>query len=217
MQCGQSFMFNIIVLWTTAIEGIEPFSSVRNHHRQTRVQLSSWTPKGNPHGLGKWQPSSWCQCHLTGCACCEDSLASLKNRKFHLNACLTVDWNSATDAYSVVLSVNGRTLYHTNTKMPSSTMETCVPATRMNAKGEICFRFYNFDQGTGNLCASLEAEIEIENLKEIISINYGCFRIGARPREQIRIESREWSTDFRAIYERRQIKTIAARKEEKKI
>ncbi|WAR31128.1 hypothetical protein MAR_033670 [Mya arenaria] len=187
MQCGQSFMFNIIVLWTTAIEGIEPFSSVRNHHRQTRVQLSSWTPKGNPHGLGKWQPSSWCQCHLTGCACCEDSLASLKNRKFHLNACLTVDWNSATDAYSVVLSVNGRTLYHTNTKR------------------------------TGNLCASLEAEIEIENLKEIISINYGCFRIGARPREQIRIESREWSTDFRAIYERRQIKTIAARKEEKKI
>ncbi|XP_052790007.1 uncharacterized protein LOC128224246 isoform X2 [Mya arenaria] len=177
MQCGQSFVFHMLVLLTIATVGIETYTPARTHHRPTRVQGA----KGNPHAPGNWQPVSWCQCGHTGCACCEDSLASLKNKKFHLNACITVDWNSATDAYSVVLSVNGRTLYHTITNMPSSTMETCVPATRMDVKGEICFRFYNFDQGTGNLCASLEAEIEIEDLKEIIAINYGCFRIGTRP------------------------------------
>ncbi|XP_052768059.1 uncharacterized protein LOC128208544 [Mya arenaria] len=67
-------------------------------------------------------PAPWCQSHSSGADCCVQRTMNKHGKKYHLNACLNVNFHPHANEYSVYFSVNGYSLFHKDTDLKMNTI-----------------------------------------------------------------------------------------------
>ncbi|XP_052781460.1 uncharacterized protein LOC128218008 [Mya arenaria] len=144
-----------------------------------------WAPKGvfhhHQHHHSEPKPEPWCQCYDFECFCCAEKLITRDNRgHIHMNACVNMRWLPEEDVFSVVFTVNGNDVYRTNTALSSRKVEECIPTSGLlvHPTGKICFRLYQIEVDSGQMCADLIGKAIIQGKEEVIKEHFGCFRIG---------------------------------------
>ncbi|WAR25054.1 hypothetical protein MAR_010758 [Mya arenaria] len=94
--------------------------------------------------------------------------------------CVNMRWLPEEDVFSVVFTVNGNDVYRTNTALSSRKVEECIPTSGLlvHPTGKICFRLYQIEVDSGQMCADLIGKAIIQGKEEVIKEHFGCFRIG---------------------------------------
>ncbi|WAR19722.1 hypothetical protein MAR_001560 [Mya arenaria] len=134
-----------------------------------------WIPKANKVK----DPDPWCQSHSSGADCCVQRTLHVHGKKYHLNACVNVDFHPHANEYSVYFSVNGYSLFHKDTDLKMDEMEECFSASQLAPGSKICIKLYKICTKHKRMCAALEGKAVIKGVEKNVQLDYGCFIIGS--------------------------------------
>ncbi|XP_052766541.1 uncharacterized protein LOC128207565 isoform X2 [Mya arenaria] len=134
-----------------------------------------WIPKGN----NVKDPAPWCQSHSSGASCCVQRTMHVRGKKYHLNACVNVDYHPHVNEYSVYFSVNGYSLFHKDTDLNMNEVEECFSASSLVPGSKICIKLYKICTKHKHMCAALEGKAVIKGVEKNVKLDYGCFQIGS--------------------------------------